>query len=89
MAQVIVLAKGSLTAPLQPDDSGEPSGAGAELTLLLERRRVSPAIRLCSMTTLRQGLVSFELCEHLVCTNSLREYRHCGFEGTREAPSIR
>ena len=43
MAQVIVLAKGSLTAPLQPDDSGEPSGAGAELTLLHERWRVSPA----------------------------------------------
>ena len=43
MYQVIVSTEVSLTAPLQPGDSGEPSGAGAKLALHLERRRVSPA----------------------------------------------
>ena len=39
----IVPTEVSLTAPLQPGDSGEPSGAGAKLALHHERRRVSSA----------------------------------------------
>ena len=63
-----------------------PLGAGAELTLLHERRRVSPALPRVWRTTLQPELGSFGQVHCLIGTSRASVQIHCCCEGLLMVP---